>query len=168
MINKVTLVGRLGADPELRYTQGQTAVCTVNIATTDYRKGADGQNQEMTEWHSVVLWGKTAENAQKFLRKGSLIYVDGRLQTRSWDDNKHPGVKRFKTEVVAITVKYLSPKKDAGAYEGGSPQPSSFDAEQFPSAGSGGYDAPSSSGSGLYSQDSYGGSGAPNLDDIPF
>ena len=85
-VNKVILVGNLGRDIELRYTAGGTAVATLNMATTDVWNDKSGQRQEKTEWHRVVLWGKTAESLAEYLLKGRQIYVEGRLQTRQWDD----------------------------------------------------------------------------------
>jgi single-strand DNA-binding protein len=96
-VNKVILVGNLGKDAELRYTPGGTAVATLRLATTDRFKDKDGQWKEQTEWHTVVIWDKTAESLAEYLRKGKQIYVEGRLQTRSWDDRE--GKKRYATEV---------------------------------------------------------------------
>lgn len=104
-VNKVMVMGRLGQDPELRYTQNQTAVCTLSIATTEYRMGQDGQRQEMTEWHRAVAWGKQAENASKYLAKGRGVFIEGRLQTRSWENQN--GQKRYTTEIVANNVQFL-------------------------------------------------------------
>lgn len=103
-INKVIIIGNLGKDPELRYTQGGTAVCQLSVATTrTYLK--QEQKVEETEWHRVVVWGKTAEHCGQYLTKGRQVYVGGRLQTRSWDDKD--GNKRYTTEVVADTVQFL-------------------------------------------------------------
>jgi single-strand DNA-binding protein len=96
-VNKVILVGNLGKDAELRYTPGGTAVATLRLATTDRFKDKDGQWKEQTEWHTVVIWDKTAESLAEYLRKGKQIYVEGRLQTRSWDDRE--GKKRYSTEI---------------------------------------------------------------------
>ncbi len=96
-INKVILVGNLGRDPELRYTQGGTAVANLSIATSETWNNKDGQKQERTEWHRVVLWDKLAEIAQKFLTKGRQVYLEGRLQTRAWQDKD--GNKRYTTEI---------------------------------------------------------------------
>src|SRR5512136_3336909 len=96
-VNKVILVGNLGKDAELRYTPGGTAVATLRLATADRFKDKDGQWKEQTEWHTVVVWDKTAESLAEYLRKGKQIYVEGRLQTRSWDDRE--GKKRYTTEV---------------------------------------------------------------------
>jgi single-strand DNA-binding protein len=98
-LNRVTIIGRLGKDPELRYTPSSKAVCNFSVATSEKFK-----DKETTEWHSVVCWDKTAENAAKFLAKGREVAVEGRLQTRSWDKD---GVKHFKTEIVADRVVFL-------------------------------------------------------------
>jgi len=104
-VNKVILVGNLGKDAELRYTPGGAAVATVRLATTERYKDKDGQWQEQTEWHTVVVWGKTAESLAEYLRKGKQIYVEGRLQTRSWDDKD--GKKRYATEVRSDRIVLL-------------------------------------------------------------
>ena len=104
-VNKVILVGNLGKDAELRYTSGGTAVATVRLATTDRFKDKDGQWQDQTEWHSVVIWGKTAESLAEYLRKGKQIYVEGRLQTRTWADKDEK--KRYSTEIRADRVVLL-------------------------------------------------------------
>src|SRR5213078_5083886 len=96
-VNKVILVGNLGRDAELRYTPGGAAVSTLNMATTEVWNDKGGQRQEKTEWHRVVLWGKTAESLNEYLTKGKQIYVEGRLQTRQWDDKD--GNKRYTTEI---------------------------------------------------------------------
>lgn len=103
-VNKVLIMGNLGQDPELRYTQSQTAVVTLNVATTDtWTK--DGQRQEQTEWHRVIVWNKQAENCAKYLAKGRSVFIEGKLQTRSWDDKN--GQKRYTTEIVASNVQFL-------------------------------------------------------------
>jgi single-strand DNA-binding protein len=96
-VNKVILVGNLGRDAELRYTPGGAAVATINMATTEVWNDKAGQRQEKTEWHRVVLWGKSAESLSEYLTKGKQIYVEGRLQTRQWDDKD--GNKRYTTEI---------------------------------------------------------------------
>jgi single-strand DNA-binding protein len=96
-VNKVILVGNLGRDAELRYTAGGAAVATINMATTEVWNDKAGQRQEKTEWHRVVLWGKPAESLTEYLTKGKQIYVEGRLQTRQWDDKD--GNKRYTTEI---------------------------------------------------------------------
>ncbi|GIT03545.1 MAG: hypothetical protein CM1200mP28_08040 [Deltaproteobacteria bacterium] len=104
-LNKVTLIGRLGQDPEIRYTQSGSAVANATIATNDYWTDKQGEKQERTEWHSLVLWGKLADLAQSYLKKGSQVYVEGRLQTRDWEDQQ--GQKHYKTEVVVTTMQFL-------------------------------------------------------------
>jgi single-strand DNA-binding protein len=104
-VNKVILVGNLGRDAELRYTPGGSAVATLNMATTEVWNDKQGQKQEKTEWHRVILWGKQAESLQEYLTKGKQIYVEGRLQTRQWDDKD--GNKRYTTEIKADRITLL-------------------------------------------------------------
>lgn len=104
-LNKVMLLGNLGADPELRYTQSQNPVCTLRIATTERRKDQSGEWVDHTEWHSVVVWGKQAENCNTYLKKGRQVFVEGRLQTRKWQDQT--GNNRYTTEVVATAVQFI-------------------------------------------------------------
>ena len=104
-VNKVILVGNLGRDAELRYTPGGAAVATLNMATTEVWNDKSGQRQEKTEWHRVVLWGKTAESLSEYLTKGKQIYVEGKLQTRQWDDKD--GNKRYTTEIKGDRVVLL-------------------------------------------------------------
>ena len=99
------LIGRLGQDPEVRYTQSNTAVATLNMATSERYKDGNGEFQERTEWHRVVAWGRLAEICQQYLHKGSLIYIEGPLQTRQWEDNQ--GQKRYTTEVKALQMTML-------------------------------------------------------------
>ncbi|PYR90017.1 MAG: single-stranded DNA-binding protein [Acidobacteria bacterium] len=105
-VNKVILVGNLGRDAELRYTPGGAAVATLNMATTEVWNDKAGQKQEKTEWHRVVLWGKSAEALSEYLTKGKQIYVEGRLQTRQWDDKD--GNKRYTTEIRGDRIVLLS------------------------------------------------------------
>ena len=104
-VNKVILVGNLGRDAEVRSTAGGTSVATLNLATTDVWNDKQGQKQEKTEWHRIVLWGKQAESLQEYLVKGKQIYVEGRLQTRQWDDKD--GNKRYTTEIKADRITLL-------------------------------------------------------------
>jgi len=104
-VNKVILVGNLGRDAELRYTPGGAAVATLNLATTEVWNDKGGQRQEKTEWHRVIVWGKQAETLQEYLTKGKQIYVEGRLQTRQWDDKD--GNKKYTTEIKADRVTLL-------------------------------------------------------------
>lgn len=114
MLNKVMLIGNLGQDPELRNTQGGTAVSTIRIATNERRKNAAGDYADHVEWHTVVLWGRDAENVAKFCQKGKQLYVEGKLQTRKWQDKS--GADRYSTEIVADVVRFLG----GGNREGGS------------------------------------------------
>ena len=116
-VNKVILVGNLGRDAELRYTPGGAAVATLNLATTEVWNDRNNQRQEKTEWHRVVLWGKQAESLQEYLTKGKQIYVEGRLQTRQWDDKD--GNKRYTTEIKADRITLLGGGGGRGAGAGG-------------------------------------------------
>ena len=99
-LNRVTLIGHLGADPEVRYTQNREAIATIRIATTEtYKDKSSGEKKEITEWHRVVFFGRTAEVVGEYLKKGSPVYVEGRIQTRKWQD-KETGQDRYSTEVV--------------------------------------------------------------------
>ena len=114
MINKVTLVGYVGRDAEIRYLQSGQAVANFSMATSEKWKDRDGEQQERTEWHRIQSWGKLAEIVGKYVTKGRLLYVEGRLQTREWEDKN--GEKRRTTEVVAQVVKLLG-KSDGGSRE---------------------------------------------------
>jgi len=104
MINKVTLIGHLGADPELRYTPSGTAVCKLRLATTERYTDKAGEKQERTEWHRVTAWGKLAEICGQYLHKGRLIFIEGRLRNDTWEQD---GVKRYSYEIVADEMKML-------------------------------------------------------------
>ena len=104
-VNKVILVGNLGRDAELRYTPGGAAVATLNLATTDVFKDRDGQKKEDTQWHRVILWGKTAETLNDYLKKGKQVYIEGKLQTRKWKDKD--GNEKYTTEVKGDRVVLL-------------------------------------------------------------
>lgn len=117
MVNKVILVGNLGQDPELRTTGGGQAVGSLRIATTEKFKDREGTLQERTEWHSVVVWGRDAENVHKYCKKGRQLYIEGRLQTRKWQDKE--GKDRYTTEVVADVVRFLGGGQGGGGEEGG-------------------------------------------------
>ena len=108
-VNKVILVGHVGADPEPRYTSSGTAVVNLRMATNDVWRNAEGEDQESTEWHSVVLWGKQAEFVANYIKKGQLIYVEGRLQTRTWEDRDK--IERRITEVRANVITPLGGMK---------------------------------------------------------
>jgi single-strand DNA-binding protein len=149
-VNKVILVGNLGRDPELRYTQSGQAVATLSLATTDRWRDKEGANQERTEWHRIVVWGKQAENCAQYLQKGRSAYIEGRLQTRDWEDKD--GVKKYTTEIVAQIVQFLGGRGGAGGPGSGDGPGSSG-----PPMGGGGMDGPGP-----------GPSGPPPGDDVPF
>ncbi len=116
-VNKVIIIGNLGADPEVRTTATGQMVATLSIATSESFTDKQGQRQERTEWHRVVLWGKTAEIAQRFLGKGRKVYIEGRIQTRSWDDAQ-TGARRYATEIVASQMTLLDSQGSQRAQEG--------------------------------------------------
>ena len=154
-VNKVILIGNLGADPEVRYTPGGSAVANIRIATTDqWRDRNSGETQEHTEWHRVALFGKVGEVAGQYLRKGSKVYIEGRLRTRKWQGQD--GQDRYSTEIVADQMQMLDSR-------GGGTEP--FDRESDLPAGQG--------GSGPTSRGPSGGGVTPPIDpgfddDIPF
>lgn len=117
MLNKVFLIGNLGQDPEIRHTTGGQPVVNLRLATSRKFKDKDGNWQEQTEWHSVVCFGYSAERVGQNGRKGSRIFIEGRLQTRSWEDKE--GKKQYKTEVVADVLRMLDAKGGSGGEEGG-------------------------------------------------
>ncbi len=112
-VNKVILVGRLGRDPETRYTSGGQAVCNFTMATDEPYKDRNGVRQKHTEWHRIVLWGKLAEIAQQYLKKGTQIYLEGRIQTRQWEDKTQQ--KRTTFEIVGNVMKMLGSRADSAA-----------------------------------------------------
>jgi single-strand DNA-binding protein len=122
-VNKVILIGNLGKDPEVKYTPQGTAVAKITLATNERYKDKSGAWQDRTEWHNVVLWQRLAEIAGEYLKKGGKVYIEGRLQTRSWDD-KQTNQKKYMTEVVANDLVLLSGRGDAGgggeSHSGGS------------------------------------------------
>jgi single-strand DNA-binding protein len=116
-VNKVILVGRLGRDPETRFTGGGQAVANFSMATDETYKDKNGERQKRTEWHKIVVWSKLAEIAQQYLKKGSLLYLEGRLQTREWQDKE--GQKRTTTEIVATNFRMLGGRAEGAAAGGG-------------------------------------------------
>ena len=116
-INKVILLGHLGRDPEMRYMPDGTAVATLNVATSETFKDRDGNRQERTEWHRAVFWGRTAEVAGEYLRKGSQVYIEGRLRTRKWTDKE--GQDRYTTEIVGDRLQMVGARRDGGADDHG-------------------------------------------------
>ncbi len=117
MLNKVMLIGRLGRDPELRYTQNGTPVTSLNVATDESYTDRDGNRQERTEWHRVAVFQKQAELCSNYLSKGSLVYVEGSLQTRKWQDQQ--GMDRYTTEIRAQRVQFLDRRSNDGGQRGG-------------------------------------------------
>jgi single-strand DNA-binding protein len=108
-INKVILIGNLGRDPEIRYTPNSVAVCSFSIATSEtYKDKNSGERITQTEWHNIVLWRGLAETSEKYLRKGSKVYIEGKLKTRKWDDKQ--GITRYSTEIVADVMQMLDKK----------------------------------------------------------
>lgn len=118
MINKAIIIGNLGSDPEIRYTQSGTQVASFTVATTERWKGQDGQMQESTEWHRIVAWQRLAEICGEYLHKGSKVYIEGKIQTRKWQDQN--GNDKYTTEIVAREMKMLSPRGGEGSGSGGS------------------------------------------------
>ncbi|MGA2418597.1 MAG: single-stranded DNA-binding protein [Candidatus Acidiferrum sp.] len=116
-VNKVILVGRLGRDPETRFTGGGQAVANFSVATDETYKDKNGERQKRTEWHKIVVWGKQAEIAQQYLKKGSLIFIEGRIQSREWQDKE--GQKRTSFEIVASNFRMLGGRGDSAAGGGG-------------------------------------------------
>ncbi len=140
-VNKAIVVGRLGADPEVRYTQGGRAVANFNLATSEQWKDKEtGEKKERTEWHRIVAWARLGEICGQYLTKGSQVYIEGRLQTRSWEKD---GVTRYTTEIVAAEMQMLDSK--GGAATGGSAPPPPTDADMDgapPTQNQGGDDIP--------------------------
>ena len=149
-VNKVILVGRLGADPDMRYTPSGQGVCELRVATSESWNDKNGQRQERTEWHRVVVWGKRAEICSKYLSKGRQVYIEGRIQTRNYDDKE--GNKRYITEVIANDVQFLGGGRDGGGREKSDEAPPPPSDAEFGGYGGGG---------------GGGGGGGPD-DDIPF
>lgn len=161
-LNKVMLIGNLGMDPELKYTQGGAAILRMRLATTERYVTKGGEKQERTEWHTVIMWGNRAEALQKFLTKGQTVYVEGRLQTRPWEDKD--GNKRTTTEIVANELLFLGGRgggggpsgDDGGGYGGGG---------GGYGGGGGGYGG--GGGGGGYGGGRGGGGGGRQADDFP-
>jgi single-strand DNA-binding protein len=159
-VNKVILVGRLGRDPETRYTGGGQAVANFSMATDESYKDKNGERQKRTEWHRITAWGKLAEICQQYLKKGTMVYIEGRIQSREWQDKE--GQKRTSYDIVANTMKMLSSRAEGAAAGGGGGSTRST-GDEFES-----HAAPA--------DDSYGGGGAapstggPEIsdEDIPF
>jgi single-strand DNA-binding protein len=155
MVNKVILVGNLGRDPEVRSTPSGQPVASFTLATSRRWRDKNGQKQEQTEWHNIVVWGKQAEIAGQYLTKGKQVFIEGRLQTRSWDD-RQTGEKKYRTEVVCENFQMLSSQRGT-------------DFEPHAAAGMGASAGSSYGGGGGASYDEGGDyGGGPEDDDIPF
>ena len=137
-VNKVILIGNLGKDPEIRTTPQGTSLARFSLATTTAWKDASGAKQERTEWHEIVAWEKLAQICGEYLHKGKMVYVEGSLQTRSWDDQN--GQKRYKTEIKASNVVMLSRREDGARSSAASPAREVADAPEPAPAGAAGYD----------------------------
>ena len=148
-VNKAILVGHLGADPEMRHTQSGTAVATFRVATTERYNDRSGERQERTEWHRVVTWAKLAEICNSYLKKGKQVYIEGRIQTRQWEDQS--GQTRYTTEIVANNMVMLGRAGDSGDVPSQQFPPDTVGQESGPSGGGGG-----------------GGGGGSDDDDLPF
>lgn len=157
-VNKVILVGNLGKDPDVRYMPSGDAITNITMATTDSWKDKNGEKQEKTEWHRVAFFGKLAEIAGEYLKKGSQVYVEGRLQTRKWQDKE--GQDRYTTEIVADRMQMLGSRSGGGNYEVQDKAPAGESRES-----SGGY---SSGGHSSKPPAKKGGDFADFEDDIPF
>ena len=153
-VNKVILVGRLGRDPETRYTSGGQAVANFSVATDESYKDRNGERQKRTEWHKIVVWGKQAEIAQQYLKKGSLVFIEGRIQSREWQDKE--GQKRTSFEIVASNFRMLGGRGDAMAAGAGATGGASRGGDEF------GHDASP--------DDNFQGASGPDIndEDIPF
>ncbi len=139
-VNKVILVGRLGRDPETRYTGSGQAVANFSVATDESYKDRNGERQKRTEWHKIVVWGKQAEIAQQYLKKGSLVFIEGRIQTREWQDKE--GNKRTSFEIVANNFRMLGGRAESAAAAGagtggGEPESQVTGADESAGGGSG-------------------------------
>jgi single-strand DNA-binding protein len=134
-LNKVMLIGRLGKDPEIRYTQSGNAVANFTLATNEYRSDSQGQRQEKTEWHNIVVWNKLADLAQNYLKQGSQVYLEGRIQTNSWDDAQ-TGKKKYRTEVIAYIMQFLGNRPADGGGGDYARQPQTQPASQQDSSNS--------------------------------
>jgi single-strand DNA-binding protein len=131
-VNKAIIVGNLGKDPELNSAGGQ-AVANFSVATSEKYTDKTGENREKTEWHRIVVWGKLAEVCSKYLRKGSPVYIEGKIQTRSWEKE---GVKQYTTEIVALSVQFLSNKGSSNDDTSENSSPNVRDGGNSPSSSS--------------------------------
>ena len=137
-LNKAMIIGNLGVDPEIRYTQSGTPVANLRIATNEVWTDKNSQRQERTEWHRVVVFGRTAENCGKYLTKGRQVFVEGRIQTKEWEDRD--GNKRYTTEIVASNITFLSGGSGGGGGGGGYDGPSYSDSDMGPTGSESNFD----------------------------
>ncbi|MBN4076776.1 single-stranded DNA-binding protein [Mariprofundus ferrooxydans] len=178
MLNKVMLIGNLGADPETRFTQDGTCVCNLRLATTEKFKGRDGNQQERTEWHRIVMWGRLGEIANQYLSKGSRVYIEGKIETQKWQDRD--GKDQYTTQIRANEMKMLGggsgssnqgggAQRQSGAYSnqaGGNQGSGNQAGGSFPSQGGGAAPAAKQSADPFASAPDFG--DVPVDDDIPF
>jgi single-strand DNA-binding protein len=150
-VNKVILLGNVGKDPEIRSTGGGTLVATFGLATSERAKDPQGNWQDRTEWHNIVAYARLAEIIRDYVKKGSKLFIEGRLQTRNWEDKDHPGRKVYRTEIVAGDISLLSGRDDSSGAGYSRPQSSSNMDQRQPAA-----------------QDEYSQSAEISDDDIPF
>jgi single-strand DNA-binding protein len=152
-VNKVILLGNVGKDPEIRSTGSGAMVATFGLATSSNQKDPQGNWQERTEWHNILAFNRTAEIIRDYVKKGSKLYIEGRIQTRNWEDKDHPGVKHYRTEIVVNDLSLLSGRDDSGSYSRpASPANAAVNEDQRPPAG----------------RDDYAQSAEISDDDIPF
>jgi single-strand DNA-binding protein len=160
MLNKAILIGNLGADPETRFMQDGTCVCNLRMATTEKFKNRNGEQQEKTEWHRVVLWGRLGEIANQYLKKGARVYIEGKIETRKWQNKE--GVDQYTTEIRANEMKMLGGNTQGGGGGGGD-----FGGSQSQSSGGSNSSAPKKSNNDPFA-DSPDFADVPVDDDIPF
>jgi single-strand DNA-binding protein len=135
-LNKIMLIGNLGRDPEIRYMPSGDAMANLNLATTDTWKDKTGEKQERTEWHRIVMFGKQAEIAGEYLKKGSQVYIEGRLQTRKWTDKSN--VERYTTEIVADRMQMLGGRSAGGGnYDSAESKETEYDSTSSPKSNTG-------------------------------
>lgn len=132
MLNKAQIIGRVGKDPEVRYLPNGDAVANLSVATTETWKDKNGNKQESTEWHRVNFFGKLAEIVGEYVKKGALIYVEGKIKTRKWTDKD--GIDKYQTEITANEMKMLGSKSDTGQSESSQPAPRANQARQSPAS----------------------------------
>jgi single-strand DNA-binding protein len=133
-VNKVILLGNVGKDPEIRSTGGGTAVATFGLATTERSKDAQGNWQDRTEWHNIVAYGRLAEIIRDYVKKGSKLFIEGRLQTRNWDDKEYANRKVYRTEVIASDISLLSGREEGGGSSRASSAPATNMDQRQPAA----------------------------------